>query len=65
MTRSPSPGYSSELVEHLEADQLVAATLEPVARARLHRRTQAALWALRVFVVLVGAMVIYTFVARL
>jgi hypothetical protein len=53
------------MVGHLERDQLVAATLQPVPRARLSRRVQLTLWLLRVFVVLVSAMVIYTFIARL
>jgi hypothetical protein len=54
-----------ELVMYLERDQLVAATSRPVARAKLGARTIAALWALRVFVVLVSLMVIYTFAERL
>jgi hypothetical protein len=54
-----------ELVMYLERDQLVAETSKPVARAQLSARTIAALWALRVFVVLVSLMVIYTFAERL
>lgn len=54
-----------QLVLNLERDQFVAATSTPVARARLSARARAGLWALRVFVVVVSAMVIYTFVARL
>jgi hypothetical protein len=54
-----------ELIMHLEPDQFVAATAEPVQRAPLGRRAKLALWALRVFVVLVSTMVIYTFVDRL
>jgi len=54
-----------QLIAHLERDQLVAETFRPVAPARLSRRVRAGLWALRVFVVIVGAMVIYTFIARL
>jgi hypothetical protein len=56
---------SHELVMHLERDQFVAETSRPVARAALSSRTIAALWALRVFVVLVSLMVIYTFVEQL
>ncbi|HEV3033235.1 MAG TPA: hypothetical protein VGX72_00465 [Solirubrobacteraceae bacterium] len=56
---------SDELVMHLERDQFVAETSRPVARAALSSRTIAALWALRVFVVLVSLMVIYTFVEQL
>ena len=37
----------------------------PVGRARLSPRTRAGLWALRVAAVIVGVMVIYTFVYQL
>jgi hypothetical protein len=53
------------LPNYLEADQLAAETSRPVPRARLSRRAVAALWALRVFVVVSGAMVIYVFIANL
>jgi hypothetical protein len=53
------------LPNHLEADQLAAETSRPVPRATLSRRAQAGLWALRVFVVTGGGMVIYVFVAGL
>ena len=61
MTEPPS----KPLIAHLEHDQLVAETGRGVAPARLHRRARLALWALRVFVVVVGLLVIYAFVARL
>jgi hypothetical protein len=54
-----------ELIAYLEADQLVAERSRPLGRATLSRRTAAALWALRIFVIVVGVMVIYTFVASL
>ena len=54
-----------ELIEHLERDQFVAETLRPVPPAVLAPRARALLWALRVFVLVVGAMVLYTFVAEL
>jgi hypothetical protein len=54
-----------ELVMFLERDQLDADTTVPVPRALLSRRADAGLWALRVFVILVGIMVIYTFAANL
>jgi len=54
-----------ELIHHLERDQLVAATSLPVEQAALSPRARAALWALRVFVVLVSLMVIYTFFDQL
>jgi hypothetical protein len=54
-----------ELIMHLERDQFVAETSRPVPRAPLTARASAGLWALRVFVVLVSLMVIYTFAAQL
>ncbi|HWX74358.1 MAG TPA: hypothetical protein VNZ05_03575 [Solirubrobacteraceae bacterium] len=54
-----------ELIMHLERDQLVRETSRPVRRAALSTRAAAALWTLRVFVVIVGAMVIYTFIDQL
>jgi hypothetical protein len=54
-----------ELIMHLERDQFVAETSRPVPRAPLSARAIAGLWALRVFVVLVSLMVIYTFVEQL
>jgi hypothetical protein len=54
-----------EMVMFLERDQLVHDTSRPVGRMALSRRMSAGLWALRVFVVIVSAMVIYTFVAQL
>ena len=49
----------------LEPDQLVSNTSVPVPRAPLSERARAGLWALRVFVVLVSLMVIYTFIDQL
>jgi hypothetical protein len=54
----PMPGF-------LEPDQLVASTRRPVPRAPLSRRVRAALWILRVAVIILSAMVIYVFVAQL
>jgi len=54
-----------QLIMHLERDQFVAETSRAVPRAALSTRTTAALWALRVFVVLVSLMVIYTFFEQL
>jgi hypothetical protein len=59
------PSEHEQLIAHLERDQLVAATFTPVPRARLSPRLQIALWLLRAFVIVVGVMVIYTFIARL
>ncbi len=49
----------------LERDQLVADKARPVPRAHLSTRTRVALWVLRVFVLVVSAMVIYTFFSQL
>ena len=57
--------HEDELIMDLERDQFVAETSRPVPRAVLGARARAGLWALRVFVVLVGLMVVYTFVAQL
>jgi hypothetical protein len=57
--------HDEELVQFLERDQLTADKARPLPRARVSRGATAALWALRVFVLVVGAMVIYTFVAQL
>jgi hypothetical protein len=54
-----------ELIMHLERDQFVAETSRPVPRARLSALARTGLWALRVFVVIVGLMVVYTFVDQL
>jgi hypothetical protein len=54
-----------ELIMHLERSQFVAATSRPILRAVLSTRATVGLWALRVFVVLVSAMVIYTFIEQL
>jgi len=64
---SPQKGEPSDqqLVMFLEHDQLAADTSVPVPRALLSRRAHTALWALRVFIILVSIMVIYTFAANL
>jgi hypothetical protein len=54
-----------ELIMHLERDQFVAETSRPVPPAQLNARTRVGLWALRVWVVLAGLMVIYTFISQL
>jgi hypothetical protein len=72
----PSPGIQEqdlqtqerledEMIMYLERDQFRAETSRPVPPARLSARVTAGLWALRVFVVLVSVMVIYTFIAQL
>jgi hypothetical protein len=63
--RPPHERFDDELVMDLERDQFVSETSRPVPRAELSRRATIALWALRVFVVLVSLMVIYTFFYQL
>ncbi len=54
-----------KLIMFLEPDQLVADTSRPLPRANLPPPTITALWALRVFVIIVSLMVIYTFAQHL
>jgi hypothetical protein len=54
-----------EMVGFLERDQLVSDRQLPLARARVGAPARALLWSLRIFVLIVGAMVIYTFFAQL
>jgi hypothetical protein len=61
--RGQRPG--SEPAVFLEPAQLTAATRQPVPRAQLGRRAMIALWALRVLVIILSAMVIYTFFSQL
>lgn len=59
------PADEEELVMFLERDQLTSDRSRPVPRAHLSRGASFALWALRVFVLVLSAMVIYTFLAQL
>jgi hypothetical protein len=59
------PSEHEELVMFLERDQLVSNRSKPVARAHLGRGANIALWALRIFVLVVSFMVIYTFIVQL
>jgi hypothetical protein len=52
-----------DLIESLEPDQLVHEMDRPVSRRRLSASATAGLWALRVFLLAITAMVIYAFVA--
>jgi hypothetical protein len=52
-------------VTRLELDQYHSATSQPVPRAHLGPRAQAGLWTLRVLAVVLGAMVIVTFISQL
>lgn len=57
--------HEDELIMHLERDQFVAETSRPVPRAPLSASARTGLWALRIFVVIVSLMVLYTFVEQL
>jgi hypothetical protein len=61
--RGQRPG--GEPAVFLEPGQLTAATRRPVPRAQLGKRAMTALWALRVLVIVLSAMVIYTFFSQL
>jgi hypothetical protein len=59
----PAAEYDeTALVECLEPDQLAVSAARPAPPAHLGPRARVALWALRIFVIIVGAMVIYTFI---
>ena len=51
-----------ELIQALEPDQVVAAASRPLPRYRLSPASNVALWLLRVFVLLITILVVYTFV---
>ncbi len=55
----------NELLSALEPDQLVAASSRPLPRYVLSGAASLALWVLRGFVLIVTAMIIYTFVVSL
>lgn len=54
-----------ELIQALEPDQLVTATSKPLPRYQLSRNANAALWLLRIFVLSMTVLVVYTFVKGL
>lgn len=54
-----------DLIQGLEPDQLVEIMNMPVPRARVGTRANMALWVLRVVLLLLAAMAIYSFVAAL
>jgi hypothetical protein len=54
-----------ELAVFLEPGQLLIGQERQIPRAALGPRARAALWALRVFVIAVSAMVVYAFFAQL
>jgi hypothetical protein len=56
---------AENLRAHLERGQFVTETSRPLARASLSARATLGLWALRILVVVVSAMVVYAFVTQL
>jgi hypothetical protein len=54
-----------ELIQALEPDQLVSATSKPLPRYQLNQIANVALWLLRIFVLLMTALVVYAFVKAL
>ncbi len=61
----PEGHHESQLIESLEPDQLVAAVAKPLPRLRLSRPIRIALWAIRIFVLIISVLVIYTFTVQL
>jgi hypothetical protein len=62
---SPEPTDHEELVMFLERDQLASERHRRLGPAPLRPAASLALWGLRIFCLLVSAMVIYTFFAQL
>jgi hypothetical protein len=54
-----------DLIEGLEPDQLVEVMNLPLPRARVGPVVSAGLWALRVFLLVLAGMAVYSFVAAL
>ena len=54
-----------ELIHALEPDQVVAAASRPLPRYRLSSAGNVALWLLRIFVLIITALVAYTFILAL
>lgn len=54
-----------ELIHALEPDQVVAVASRPLPCYQLSSAGNAALWLLRIFVLLITALVVYTFIIAL
>ena len=61
----PEGHHESQLIESLEPDQLVAVVAKPLPRLQLCRPVRIALWAVRIFVLIISALVVYTFIVKL
>lgn len=55
----------AELIDGLEPDQLVAVSSKPLPRIRVSRGWSLFFWALRLFVLLMTALVVYVFIVNL
>ncbi len=55
----------SELIHALEPDQIVEIASRPLPRNRLSPVANLGLWILRIFVLMISALVVYTFIAAL
>ncbi len=62
-TRNGEPPL--QRIEHLQPEQLSVHIRQPVTRATLSPRVQAGLWVLRVFVIFLSVLVVYTFISQL
>jgi hypothetical protein len=63
--QTPANEQEEDLVDFLEPDQLAVGRSRPVSRYPLTPHASFWLWVLRVFVLVVSAMVIYTFFVQL
>lgn len=54
-----------ELIYALEPDQIVAVASRPLPRYQMSSAGNLALWLLRIFVLLITALVVYTFIIAL
>ncbi len=61
----PHTNPGGETTEFSQPNQLMADTTNRLPRAPLTPPARAGLWALRIFVLLITTMVIYTFIAKL
>jgi len=61
----PEGHHENQLIEALEPDQLVAEVSKPLPRLRLSRSVRISLWAVRIFVLIISALVVYVFIVKL
>lgn len=59
----PTPAH--ELIDGLEPDQLVSATSRPLQRMQLPLKVHIGLWTLRIFLLIMTGLIVYTFVYQL